>query len=122
MNPTELIPSYYNFLAKPMEFILNEYNRASQTNFFEVVRSNEDGGLFNVANIYNVIELEIKDGSLSNYRLLIMLVPQASFMHLVFKNVDAVIQLPFNITIHMILNRIELIINDDQGGVCEISK
>jgi hypothetical protein len=43
MNPPELIPSDYNFLAQFVEFILNEDNRADETYFFKVVGSDEDG-------------------------------------------------------------------------------
>lgn len=75
MNPTELIPNYYNFLANFVELILNEDNRADETYFFEVIRSYVDGWLVNVSNIYNVIHLEIKDASLTDYRLLVMLIP-----------------------------------------------
>ena len=81
MNPPELIPSDYNFLAQFVEFILNEDNRADETYFFEVVGSDEDGWLVDVANVYDVIKLEIEDVLLPDYRLLVVLVPQPRLMH-----------------------------------------
>lgn len=75
MNPTELIPNYYNFLADFVELIFYEDNRADETYFFEVIKSYVDRWLVNVSNIYYVIHLEIKDASLTNYCLLVMLIP-----------------------------------------------
>jgi hypothetical protein len=91
MNPSELIPSYYNFLAHCAEFIFYKNNWADKTYFFEIVWSNEYRRLVDVSNAYNVIKLEIEYALFTNYRLLVVLVPQNGQTHYVLKNVYAVI-------------------------------
>ena len=103
-----------------MKFTLNEDNRADETYFFEVVGSDEDGWLVDVANVYDVIKLEIENLLLPNYRLLVVMFRLRPGLFL--KHVYAMIQLTLDIAFNMILNRIELIIYDDQGGICEIAE
>ncbi len=93
MDPTELIPSYYNFLAQFAEFIFDKDYWADETYFFEIVRSYEYRRLVDVSNAYNVIELKIEYALFTNYRLLVVLVPQNGQMHQILKNVYAVINL-----------------------------
>jgi hypothetical protein len=91
MNPTELIPSYYNFLAQFAEFIFYKDYWADETYFFEIVRCYEYRRLVDVSNAYYVIKLEIEYALFTNYCFLIMLIPQNGQTQQVLKNVYAVI-------------------------------
>lgn len=83
VNPSELVFSYYNLLSNDAKFILNVDGRASETDLFEIIRSDIDRWLINVAHAHDVIELKIEDVMLAHYRLLIMLVPELGHMYLI---------------------------------------